>query len=245
VRYEGESLFKVTASSAPVEPEGNFIETFTTNLPIRTGEFIALNIPGEIALYETGSTEAFFSQPLEQGQTREGLVESPPFELGFNADVSIGPPPAPIVLAPTIAAIAPTSGSFKGGTSVAITGSNLTGATAVSFGGVTTSFTVNSPTQITAVAPRLKPRSKVSVAITTPGGTATSSSTYEATACHVPNLRGKKLKAAKKALRLADCRIGKVKKIDGATAKTGKTFKQSPKPGNFRAPGSKVGVKLK
>ena len=42
-----------------------------------------------------------------------------------------------------------------GGTSVTITGTNFTGATAVTFGGIAaTSFTVNSATQITAVAPR-------------------------------------------------------------------------------------------
>ena len=57
--------------------------------------------------------------------------------------------------APAITGLAPTSGPAAGGTSVIITGTNFTGATAVTFGGtLATSFTVNSATQITAVSPR-------------------------------------------------------------------------------------------
>ena len=63
--------------------------------------------------------------------------------------------------------------------------------------------------------------------------------------CVVPKLAGKKLKAAKKKLKLADCKLGKVTKKKGATAKTGKVEKQSPKPGKVLASGSKVKVTLK
>jgi hypothetical protein len=245
LRPEGEGVYTVTASSAPVEPEGNFIETFATSLPIHAGELIALNFSGEIGIYETPSTEAIFSPPLQSGETRAASFEEDvPFELGFNADVSTAPTPL-VILAPTIAAIAPASGSFEGGTAVTITGSNLGAATAVSFGGVTTSFRIVSPSQITAITPRLQPRSFASIAITTPGGTATSPSAYTATACLVPKLSGKKLKAAKKALRSAECRIGEVKKLEGATAKTGKVSKQNRKPGTFLPLGAKVNVKLR
>jgi hypothetical protein len=243
LRPEGEGVYTVTASSAPVEPEGNFIETFATSLPIHAGELIALNFSGEIGIYETPSTEAIFSPPLQSGETRTATNEEDvPFELGFNADVSTAPPAIP---APTIATIAPASGSFEGGTAVTITGSNLGAATAVSFGGVTSSFRIVSPGQITAITPRLQPRSSASVAITTPGGTATSPSAYTATACLVPKLNGKKLKAAKEALRTAECRIGEVKKLEGATAKTGKVSKQNRKPGTFLPLGAKVNVKLR
>jgi hypothetical protein len=63
--------------------------------------------------------------------------------------------------------------------------------------------------------------------------------------CKVPNLHGKGLKAAKKKLKAADCKLGKVTKKKGATAKTGKVGKQSPKAGKILAPGSKVKVTLK
>jgi uncharacterized protein YhjY with autotransporter beta-barrel domain len=58
-------------------------------------------------------------------------------------------PPA----APTITGLAPTSGSTAGGNSVVITGTNLSTAVAVRFGSVGANYTVNSDTQITAVAP--------------------------------------------------------------------------------------------
>jgi parallel beta-helix repeat protein len=55
---------------------------------------------------------------------------------------------------PVIVGISPTSGPRSGGTSVTIGGYNLTGATAVYFGGVAaTSFTVNPDGTITAVSP--------------------------------------------------------------------------------------------
>ncbi|WP_082393106.1 IPT/TIG domain-containing protein [Nocardia arizonensis] len=55
---------------------------------------------------------------------------------------------------PTLTSISPTSGPVTGGTTVTLTGTGFTGATAVFFGILpATSFTVDSDTQITAVAP--------------------------------------------------------------------------------------------
>jgi hypothetical protein len=62
--------------------------------------------------------------------------------------------------------------------------------------------------------------------------------------CVVPKLTGKKLKAAKKKVRAADCKVGHVAKKKGVTVKSAKVEKQSPKPGKLLAPGSKVSVKL-
>jgi hypothetical protein len=57
-------------------------------------------------------------------------------------------------LNPVVTAVSPSSGSTAGGTSVTITGTGFTAVTTVSFGSVAaTSFTVNSTTSITAVAP--------------------------------------------------------------------------------------------
>ncbi len=59
-----------------------------------------------------------------------------------------------VVAPPTVISISPTAGPTAGGTSVVITGTNLTAATAVTFGATAaTSFTVNSATQITATSP--------------------------------------------------------------------------------------------
>ncbi len=75
---------------------------------------------------------------------------------------------------PTITAISPSSGPASGGTTVTITGSNLTGATAVDFGANgATNVTVVSSSQITATSP---PGSgTVDVTVTTPGGTSATS----------------------------------------------------------------------
>jgi hypothetical protein len=74
--------------------------------------------------------------------------------------------------APAVTGVAPTSGPSGGGTSVVITGSAFTGATAVKFGAVNaTAFTVNGSGQITAVSPPAAAAGPVHVTVTTPGGT--------------------------------------------------------------------------
>ncbi len=75
------------------------------------------------------------------------------------------------VSAPTLTSIAPNSGPVAGGTTVVITGANLTGGT-VTFGGLAATCTVNSATQITCATPA-HPAGPVDVVVTTPGGTAT------------------------------------------------------------------------
>jgi alpha-tubulin suppressor-like RCC1 family protein len=71
---------------------------------------------------------------------------------------------------PTVIKVEPNSGPAAGGTSVTITGTNLTGATAVKFGSTNaTSFTVNSATSITAGSPA--GTGTVDVTVTTPEGT--------------------------------------------------------------------------
>jgi hypothetical protein len=73
--------------------------------------------------------------------------------------------------APTVTGVSPTSGSTAGGTSVTVTGTNFTGATAVTFGGVAaSSFTVNSSTSITATSPA-QPVGTIDICVTTPSGT--------------------------------------------------------------------------
>jgi hypothetical protein len=81
----------------------------------------------------------------------------------------------PFYCKPTFTGFNPPNGSV--GTSVTITGTSLTGATAVSFGGIAaTAFKVNSNTQITATVPSKAKTGKIKV--TTPEGSATSKQVF-------------------------------------------------------------------
>ncbi len=71
---------------------------------------------------------------------------------------------------PAVTGVVPASGLAAGGTSVTITGSDLTGATAVRFGSAdATGTTVDSESQITVTSPAGS--GAVPVTVTTPGGT--------------------------------------------------------------------------
>ena len=84
------------------------------------------------------------------------------------AVASITPKPAE---GPAVSGVNPNIGAVAGGESVVVTGSGFTGATAVDFGtGAATSFTVDSDTQITAVAPA-SAAGQVDVTVTSPLGT--------------------------------------------------------------------------
>jgi hypothetical protein len=84
----------------------------------------------------------------------------------FTYDAGTGP------AAPTVSAISPTHGVATGGNVVTITGTNLTGATAVKFGSASaTGVTVGSATSLTATVPAGTAGATVPVTVTTPGGT--------------------------------------------------------------------------
>jgi hypothetical protein len=88
--------------------------------------------------------------------------------------------------APTITGFSPSSGAV--GSSVTITGTNFTGATAVKFNGQSASFTVGSSTSISATVPNCSSTGTISV--TTPSGSATSSGSFTVTGCGSTQLLG-------------------------------------------------------
>ncbi len=79
--------------------------------------------------------------------------------------------------APTITSVSPATGTTTGGTTVTITGTNLTGATAVHFGGNLATITAStSATSITVTSPATTTAGIVDVTVTTPNGTSATSS---------------------------------------------------------------------
>jgi hypothetical protein len=107
----------------------------------------------------------------------EGLVDVAVTTPG-GTDTETGaftyvPPPT---IDPAPGGVVPNAGPTAGGTTVVITGTNLTGGT-VTFGGTAATCTVDSATQITCTTPA-HTEGLVDVAVTTLGGTATSTGAF-------------------------------------------------------------------
>ena len=123
---------------------------------------------------------------LPNGVTFSGGVlsgtatQSGTFPITFTASNGIGNPAVqkftltvnPAAGSPTVTGVAPGSGPPAGGTSVSVTGTNFTGATAVHFGTVAgTGLVVNSATSISITSPAGTSGTTVNVTVTTPVGT--------------------------------------------------------------------------
>ena len=119
--------------------------------------------------------------------------------------------------APTITSFTPTSGPV--GKSVTITGTNLTGVTAVKFNGVTATFTPSTATSVTATVPTGATTGKISV--TTPVATVTSTTDFTVTVVTTHNrsvnLQLKKHLVASGTVKVSDgfnaCRSGVTVKV--------------------------------
>jgi hypothetical protein len=218
--------------------------SFPADVPVAAGEYVAIqasNGTDEIGSAATGSEFQFWITPPTTAATAPE-DSAAGAELGFNAT---------ILPAPMISSLGTTSGSTAGGTSVVISGANFAEVKSVSFGSTAAlGYTVNSEGQITTISPAGS-AGAVAVTVTTVAGSASSAFTYVAppapapvVQCKAPNLKGKKLKAAKKALTKAHCKLGAVTKKKGVTTKTGKVVKQAPKAGKTNKSGAKVSVKL-
>jgi hypothetical protein len=140
-------------------------------------QFAIVNSPTSItATSPTGTPGAVIDVRVNQGNATSATSAADQFTY------ATGTPP------PTVTSVSPNNGPPAGGTSVAITGTNFTGATAVKFGNTAaTSFSVSSATSITAVSPA--GTGTKDVTITTLAGTSATGSadqfTYSATATTV------------------------------------------------------------
>jgi len=240
LRPLGGSSFSAVGSSPAVIAFGPGLETFPSALPVQAGDLIGLDVvPGQQVgtLVSAVSTVAAWNPPLADGESRAYTeAGAGGYEFAFNAVVQP---------APAVNVVSPRAGSFKGGTSVAISGADFSGASSVTFGGTPALFNVNSENQIVAVAPAANKPGPVPVSVTTVAGTATSpSATFAYKACIVPRLKGRKLEGAKKGIRRGGCRVGRVTTGNTVTAKTGRVVHQGPRAGRKLAPGTKVNVTL-
>ncbi len=238
----GSGAYTASGTSGAVTPTDAGLQTFTANLRVKAGDLIGIdptNVSDEIGVVEVpgASFDSIFPRPFE-GATAPGQGPKSGAELELSAEVQ--PTPA-------ITSIAGSFGSIAGGSTVKITGTDFTAASAVKFGETPAAgFAVVSETEMTATAPAATKPGNVDVTVTTVAGTSpiAGGDRFSYEACVAPKLGKKTLKQAKRALRNADCKVGKVKKLKGATAKDGVVTKQSLKPGKTRNPGTKVNLTL-
>ena len=158
-----------TSFSAQTPPSGNLSVPYSYTVvangsPSPTYSIVAGTLPTGLTLNAvtgqisgTPSAAGTFGPITIQASNGAGMWNTTPFSITIN--------PAP----PTITSFTPTGASA--GATITINGTNLTGITAVSFGGVAaSSFTPISATQVTAVVAAAGATGNVNV--TTPGGTA-------------------------------------------------------------------------
>lgn len=165
--------------------------TITSFTPTSTGTGTVVTITGTNF---NGATAVSFGGTAATSKT---VVSSTSITAivagGATGNVSVTTPGGTATLAgftfipaPTISSFTPTSAAQ--GTTVTIAGTNLSGATAVSFGGTAaTSINVVSATSITAV---VQSGATGTVSVTTPGGTGTSGSSFTFIACANPTSGG-------------------------------------------------------
>ena len=161
------AITSLSPNSGPTT--GNTTVTITgTNLPGATAVTFGGAGPAK-SFTVVSSTEITAVSPATSAAVARLVVVTTP--AGTTANV----PAADFTYigAPTITSLSPNSGPTTGNTTVTITGTNFTGATAVTFGGAgpAKSFTVVSSTEITAVSPATSAAVARLVVVTTPAGT--------------------------------------------------------------------------
>jgi hypothetical protein len=261
--------FTAVGTSAPHEVPGAVndpidVYEYPTHLPIAAGDRIGLGTTSSTVPYreEAGTSYLVRTNPLADGQTATFEVGVfPNLYILVNADVQ-----AP----PSVSSISPTAGPSSGGTAVTIAGADFADVSAVDFGGnPAASYSVDSESQIVATSPAASP-GPVDVTVTTVAGKSATGSgdvfTYNAppaatmapaartapaaaaagpVLCVVPKLKGRKLRAAKRALHKRHCRIGKViRKHRKRAPRRARVIKQRPRPRTVRPAGAKVHVWL-
>lgn len=244
-----ENVYTVVGHDGPRSLAANVLNTFSVVIPVQAGDVIGLNdanasaeTPNACFFATTVTTDIL---ALATASTPDGgSVTLPPLAIGGRPNVA-----ATLQPAPAVATISPSSGWFLGGTPVTITGTDFEGASAVSFGETPASgYSVDSESQITAISPPGSAGATVDVSVMTSAGTSATGAadkfTYTAgparvSRCIVPKLKGKSLKASRKKLHSADCKLGK---IEGPRGRAVKVRTQTPNAGRVLAPGAKISI---
>ena len=233
----GSGAYQATQASTAAAIAGTGLQTFATNLPVKSGDLIGIDPTSAadeigIATVSGANFASLFPSPMN------GATVAPSGgEAGKEIELS-----AEVQPAPKVTSLENFSGSIAGGTKVTINGTDLNGTSEVKFGKLkAASITVTSETKISAVAPKTNTGGFVDVTVTTNAGSSSAvrADRFEYEACVVPKLKKKKLAQVRKLLTRADCKLGKL-----SGDKKGAVITQTVKAGQVKVPGTRVGVKL-
>ncbi len=152
--------------------------TNSTGQPVR---ITAIVLPDAMQCFATNAANTLLPAGSPISSPYPACAQGTLLALGARCRVdveavcrSLVPPPPSV----TVAAISPSTGSASGGVGITLTGTNLLGATGITFGGVpATSVNVVNATTITAVTPA-HADGAVDVVVTTPAGNATRPNGY-------------------------------------------------------------------
>jgi hypothetical protein len=143
------------------------------SIPVRAGDYIGVDVSAAGCPGPCGAPVwVYYSQPsgATYGVWEGGLADGSTMAPSSTVDGGRLMLNAVESLRPAVSGVSPSSGSTAGGGVVTISGSDLDGATGVSFGGTpAASFTAVSSTQITATPPA-RSQGTIHVQVTGPGG---------------------------------------------------------------------------
>jgi uncharacterized repeat protein (TIGR03803 family) len=159
--------FLVTPQIKSFSPASGIVGATVTITGLSLSQTTKVTIGGKAAVFTVNSdTQVTATVPAGSKNGAKITVTTPG---------GVATSPTAFAVVPSIASFSPTSGAV--GTAVTINGNSFTGATSVTFGGVAaTSHTVINDTQVDALVPAGALTGHV--AVSTPGGTATSSGTF-------------------------------------------------------------------
>jgi IPT/TIG domain len=265
LRPVGAGAYVLAATSTSHLAATAWTEVFPTNLPIKAGDLIGLNVqastlPLILSAVPVAGSAQYSWDPALTDSTPASAPKTQGFELNFNADVRP---------APQVTLLSPASGPIGGGTVVTIAGANFSAVSGVAFGSApAASFSVDSEGAITATAPpAVDGAGPVDVTVTSAVGTSAIGAqdrfTYQSPAspspapspaapsaaapqpaapsCTVPRLVGRQLAASRRLIGRRHCQLGTV--LDRKKGPK-KVVRQSPKPGTVWAGGSRVNITL-
>ena len=150
-----------------------------------------------------------------------------PATVGYDAATGLGSPIPSGLACAQVASVSPASAAP--GATVTVSGLGLEGAT-ITIGGRRATVTSETATTAQVVVPSGTGTVHVTASSIEGAGLHSAPFTYSEPQCVVPNVKGKTLAAAKRAITAAHCAVGKVTRSTSRTIKKGRVISQKPKP---------------